>query len=172
MMKMTLDFISKQDLKEVLSKNWLTHDAMWFALSVETIGMEKTNAINRKAAHSMAQIEAKRMSKVFNIGKITNVQELKGFMEKTLNIVSGEFMKYDYKIIDERTIIFDSLNCFAYEGVNKLGVISDYECGIFERIEGWFDYFNIRYTKEPNEIKCLMHLYGSCSKKYTFTFSN
>ena len=170
MMIMTLDFISKQDLKEVLSKTWLTHDAMWFALSVETIGIEKTNSINRKAARRMSQIEAKRLSKVFNIGKITNVKELIGFMQKALNIVGGEFMKYEYKIIDERTIIFDTTKCFAYEGVSKLGVISGYECGVFERMEGWFDFFNISYNKEPNEIKCLMYLHGACSKKYSFSF--
>ena len=39
---MGLELISKQDLKELLSKNWLTHDAMWFALTLETVGISKT----------------------------------------------------------------------------------------------------------------------------------
>ena len=30
--------------------------------------------------------------------------------------------------------------------MKKLGLLPEYECGIFERIEGWFDAMGLRYT--------------------------
>ena len=168
---MALDFISKEDLKEVLSKNWLTHDAMWFALSVESIGIEKTNEINKKAARNMAIVEAKRLSKVLKIENISSIKELITFMDKAFAIIVGEFMKGSYKQEDDNKLIFETKKCFAYEGVSKIGVIGDYDCGIFERIEGWFDFFKIHYSKETDEAKCLMYLRGDCVKVYTFDFS-
>lgn len=168
---MSLDFISKENLKEVLSKGWLTHDAMWFSLSVETFGIEKTNIINRKSAHSMAVIEAKRFSKAINIQKFSNMLELIDFLDKIFTIIVGDFMNGTYKQIGDNKILFETTKCFAFEGVSKIGVISDYECGIFERIEGWFDYFKISYSKKPNDLKCLMHKYGECLKEYTLKFS-
>jgi len=50
-------------LKELLIKNWMTHDAMWFYHSVQSFGMEKTNVVNRAAVRSMAGVEIKRLRK-------------------------------------------------------------------------------------------------------------
>lgn len=166
-----MNSVTKEDLKEILGKNWLTHDAMWFAISVQTIGIKKTNLINRKAVRSMARIEAKRLSKLLNVSKINSINELVAFFVNSLELIGGDFFSCDYKIIDENCMNFYTRKCFAFEGVSKLGVISDYECGIFDRIEGWLDFFNISFSKEPNELKCLMHLNGECVKTYTFNFN-
>jgi hypothetical protein len=162
--------ISKNDLKDILSKNWLTHDAMWFAISVETLGMKQTNFINRKAARNMAKIEARRLSKLFNVKTIVKAQDLISFFDNTFSLIGGDYIICQYELISDSTIRFKTKKCFAFEGVSKLGVISEYECGIFERLEGWFEFFNLSYTKIPDDISCLMYKNGSCVKEYTFSF--
>jgi hypothetical protein len=55
--------LSKNELKEILNKNWMTHDAMWFYNCLQEFGIEKTNKINKAAIRDMAVIEIKRIQK-------------------------------------------------------------------------------------------------------------
>ena len=34
--------LEKNELKELLNKNWMTHDAMWFYNCLQECGIEKT----------------------------------------------------------------------------------------------------------------------------------
>jgi hypothetical protein len=45
-----------------------------------------------------------------------------------------------------------------------------YECGIMDRVESWFDSLGIRYEVKPKVIKCMMHTEGECYRDYTFFF--
>ena len=54
--------------------------------------------------------------------------------------------------------------------MKQLGFIDQYECGIFERIEGWFDALHLKYSHIPSDELCLMHHKGSCVKDYKFSF--
>ena len=56
--------MGKRDVKELFSKNWLTHDAMWYGSSVFELGPEVANRLNKQAAKSMAAIEIKRIIKL------------------------------------------------------------------------------------------------------------
>ena len=55
--------LSKAELKELLIKCWMTHDAMWLMQTVQHCGFEKANLINKAAVRSMAQVEIKRIKK-------------------------------------------------------------------------------------------------------------
>ncbi len=57
----------EEQLKELLIKNWMTHDAMWFYHSVQEFGMEKTNVVNKAAVRSMAGVEIKRLKKAMGV---------------------------------------------------------------------------------------------------------
>ena len=119
----------------------------------------------------MAQKQPKILSKYLKYPKISSIDKIIHFMKKSFDLIGGDYIKCNYNSVDNQSIIFHTTKCFAFEGITKLGVISDYECGIFERIEGWFDYFKINYTKEPDDLACLMHKNGTCLKKY-FLFFN
>lgn len=41
-----LERLEKKEIKEILSKGWITHDAMWFAHALKDLGIEKTNAFS------------------------------------------------------------------------------------------------------------------------------
>jgi hypothetical protein len=51
---MTIASLETGQLKELLNKGWMTHDAMWFYNCLQEVGIEKTNKINRAAVKMMA----------------------------------------------------------------------------------------------------------------------
>ena len=67
-------------------------------------------------------------------------------------------------------------NCFkrsnCVEGLNylKKAVIDQYECGIYDRIEGWFEGLGIKFKVSPRIDGCLMHQGKKCVRNFTFIF--
>ncbi|MHA2030918.1 MAG: DUF6125 family protein [Candidatus Kariarchaeaceae archaeon] len=164
-----MENLSKQEVKELLNKNWMTHDAMWFKMCLNAIGIEKTNLINKKATNEMAKIEARRIKKLLGIEEIQSTNELKSFFENGLDLLKADFMQFKGEF-DDGKLIWTAKNCFAHDGIQRLGVIDKYECGIFERIHGWFDELHIDYNFEPTSVGCLMYENGNCFRTYSFKF--
>ena len=73
--------LEQKELKELLNKGWMTHDAMWFYNCLQECGIEKTNKINRAAVKAMAAVEIKRMKKALGVGDITNFDDLARFLK-------------------------------------------------------------------------------------------
>ena len=154
--------LEKDELKELLNKCWMTHDAMWFYNCLQEFGIEKTNKINKAAIRGLGPIEIKRIQKALGIGRIETFEEFKGFFNLVMEIVSGKFMKYDFSFLEKNLIHAEWRSCFAYEGMKGLGVADRYECGIMLRIEIWFDTLGIPYEVEPKVNGCMMQTEGRC----------
>ena len=162
-----IEKLSKQEVKELLNKNWMTHDAMWFRICLNELGIEKTNLINRAATREMAKIEAKRIKKLLGIEEIQTINELKLFFENGLELLKADFMDF-HGIFNKKTLTWTAKTCFAHDGVQRLGIIDKYECGIFERLHGWFDELDVEYKFDPTSSGCLMYENGHCSRTYSF----
>jgi hypothetical protein len=162
--------LEKNELKELLNKGWMTHDAMWFYHCLEELGIEKTNKINKAAIRSMGAIEIKRYQKALGGGPINTFDEMVKFFKTVMKIVSGKFMKYEFSFPEKNLIHAEWQSCFAYEGMKGLGVADRYECGIMLRIEVWFDTLGIKYEVEPKVTGCMMHTDGRCFRDYRFFF--
>jgi hypothetical protein len=160
----------KDELKELLVKGWMTHDAMWFYSCLQECGIEKTNRINKAAIRAMSAIEIKRIQKVVGAGNIETWDEFKRFFDMAMKIATGEFMKYTYSLPTNNVMHGEWESCFAYEGVKALGVIDHYECGIMLRIDTWLDTLGIKYEVEPKVTGCMMHTDGKCLRDYKFFF--
>jgi len=167
---MTIAALETKQLKELLNKGWMTHDAMWFYNSVQEIGIEKTNKINRAAVKAMAAVEMKRMKKALGVTEIKTFDQWVELFEASMYIVSGDFMKYKFVYPGQIVIHSEWLSCFAYDGVKALGVIDRYECGIMDRIEAWLDALGLKWEVEPKVTSCMMHTHGKCYRDYKFSF--
>ncbi|MCP4669191.1 MAG: hypothetical protein GY849_22895 [Deltaproteobacteria bacterium] len=164
--------IGKQALRELLSKGWMTHDAMWLYHCLQECGMEKANRINKAAVESMSQIEILRMKKALGKGDddVSSFEDLAELVTAAMDLVKADFMKFEWSIPKHNILQWKwkDRECFAYEGIKKLGVIDQYDCGIMTRIEGWFKGLGIAYTIDPPVNGCMMHEKGACSGRFEF----
>ena len=165
---MTIAMLETGQLKELLNKGWMTHDAMWFYSSLQEVGIEKTNKINRAAVRAMAAVEMKRMRKALGVTEIKTFDQLFELFEVSMYIVSGDFMKYKFYCPEQNVIHGEWLSCFAYDGIKALGVIDRYECGIMDRIEAWWDALGLKWEVEPKITGCMMHREDKCYRDYRF----
>ena len=162
------DDIAKIELRDLLVRNWMTHDAMWFAHTIQQCGIEKANLINRAAVKAMATIEAKRLKQVMQIERIENFEELQTFITVCFEIIRAPFMNFTITFPEKNLMRWEISNCFAHTGVSKLGVIDQYQCGIFDRMDGWFAALGISYSAQPQVDGCLMRQTGKCAREYRF----
>ena len=139
-----LSRINKNDLRELLVKGWMTHDAMWLYHCFDECGIEKTNRINKAAVKSMSAIEIKRVMKALGFPKDHKVEtfdELLEVVTGAFDLIRGDFMKFSFTT-PEKNILkwkWESGKCFAFEGTSNLGIIEDYDCGIMTRIEAFLE---------------------------------
>ena len=170
-----IDKIDKTELKELLIKNWMTHDAMWLYHCVTECRIDATNKINQAAVKSMASIEVQRIRKLMGIPKdkkIETMEELMVIMETAREILKGEFMDFDYSATPDGVLSWKWKKCFAYEGIKGLGLLDHYKCGILIRINSWFDTLGVKYELSPVIDKCIMHTKGSCEGEYRIFYKN
>lgn len=161
-----LDTLEKKEIKELISKGWITHDAMWFVHCLQEFGIEKTNRLNRAAIKSMATIEVGRLKKALGIKKdLGTFDELMMFLNGALELVLADFMQVKFNTPSKNILHWEMGKdaCFAYKGMCRLGISDKYECGVLHRIECWLDTLNIPYTMIPQVSKCLMHSKGACA---------
>ncbi len=165
-----LDILEKKEIKELISKGWITHDAMWFVHCLRELGIEKTNKLNRAAVKSMSAIEVGRLKKALGVttDEFTTFDELMAFIQGACEIVLADFMEVKFNSPSKNIIHWEMKknNCFAYKGMCRLGISDKYECGVLHRIESWLDTLNIPYKMSPQVTKCLMHSKGECSGEF------
>jgi hypothetical protein len=163
--------LNKEEIKELFSKNWMTHDAMWYGSCVAQLGPEKANRINKTAVRLMAAIEMKRVMKLMGQPQDAapgNFSELVEILETGFQLVQTGFMKFDFSFPEKNLLRGKFDECFAYGGVKKYGMIDDYDCGIVERVKGWLDSLGVTYNMTPDFTGCLMHQKGICEIDFRF----
>ncbi len=162
--------ISPERLKGLLIRNWLTHDAMWFAIAVDELGIEQANRLNRRAVHAMAGVEAKRIMRIMGLEEVRTGAEVRRFFESAIFLVIPSAIEFtlDWEP-GEQAVTFEITKCFAFEGVSALGVADTYECGIYERVKGWLDALGVGFEMEPDAELCTMFHEGTCRRRFALS---
>lgn len=169
-----MNFTEKKELIELLNKNWMTHDGMWFYHCLQEFGIEKANSLNKAAISTLAPIEMARLKKFLGMEKepIETFDSFQCFFEKANELFIPDFMNAEMSFPETNRMhwAFKPYQCFAYKGMVKAGVIDNYECGVIFRIECWINGLGLNYTIHPKITKCLMLTDGNCSGDITFDF--
>ena len=155
----------------LVQRCWLTHDAMWFANCIARLGIDVANDLNRAVVRDMAAVEAKRVAKLIALDAEPTHAEVHRFFDTAIALlIPAEVMSYDLTWEpDHSAVTFEVSRCFAHEGTTALGVVAGYQCGIFERIEGWMTALGVPYTMEPVVEHCTLHHDGWCHRTFRFT---
>jgi hypothetical protein len=169
---MPLRALNRKELKDLLIKNWMTHDALWYGEVALKFGMNAASPMNLKVCRKLGRIECRRLMEKKKIASPTNIAEYRELFEFAKEVFVPDFMKFQIEYPGNDTQIFHVLDCFAHRGMEKAGRIADYECGIFARIEGWLDAMGLKYDRTPDLSRCLKFKGKTCRITVTLDFKS
>ncbi|NIO04074.1 MAG: hypothetical protein GTN74_05510 [Proteobacteria bacterium] len=167
---MTLKSLNREELRAILLRNWMTHDALWYGEVALKLGMAEASPMNLRVCRKLGTIECQRLMKTLEATPPKSFDEYRQRFEMLRNVFVPDFMHLEIEYRGKDAQVFHVLDCFAHRGMKKAGTIADYECGIFERIEGWFDAMGLKYTRTPDLSRCLKFKGKECTVTIQFHF--
>ncbi len=167
---MGLANLNQEQLRSILIKNWMTHDALWYGEVASRFGMTEASPMNLRVCKKLGKIECRRLMKMVGVSTPSNMVDYRELFEFGKKVFFPDFMNVQIKYPGDDLQVFHVLDCFAYKGMKEAGVIEDYECGIFERIEGWFEAMDLIYTLTPELSRCLKFKGEDCTITVKFHF--
>jgi hypothetical protein len=161
---MLIDDLNKEDLKDLLVKNWMTHDGAWFLNTFLLFGIDEANKLNKKAIRTLAHFEVERVRKLseYSDKEVSSYEDIKIFINDAFSVLKGDFMDFKYSFPEKDRFHWEMGRCFAYEGMKKLGVQKEYECGVLYRVSCWLKELGINHKFDPPFKHCLLHSQGQC----------
>ncbi len=165
--------LGKKELQELLIKCWMTHDGIWFYHCMREFGIEKANELNLESLRSLSAIEVKRVTRALGIKNedIRSFGELRQVIDGMFDTIKGDFMDFKYSFPREDTLHWEMRRCFAFDGMKKLGVIDEYECGLLHRVRCWAEACGAECEIIPPLENCMMQTKGACAGEMRFAFS-
>lgn len=172
-MVMTLfDHLDKNQLKELIIKCWMTHDGSWFYNCAQELGIDAANKLNKAAIRTLSVIETQRIKKAMGLEKeqIITFEQLKDFIINAFSVIKGDFMEFNYSFPEKNRLRWEMTNCFAFEGMKRIGISKQYECGVIYRVSCWLDALGIKHIIKPEIDKCLLNSHEKCSGEIILNF--
>ncbi|MEJ2252003.1 MAG: hypothetical protein P8Y97_20380 [Candidatus Lokiarchaeota archaeon] len=172
---MLFDNLNKKDLKNLVVKNWMTHDdGAWFLNTYLHFGIKQANNLNKKAIKTLSKFEVNRIRNLSEGGntKISTYEELKKFIDDAFSVLKGDFMDFTYSFPRNNCIHWEMGKCFAYKGMKKLGIEKEYECGVIYRVSCWLKELGLKHNIEPKFRKCLLNFQEECKGDIIISFQN
>lgn len=171
-----LEDIGKEEIRDLLGKGWLTHDGAWFLNTAAEFGIEAANRLNRASIKTMAPLEMNRTTKMLGVDRngFESFGQFQDFMLEAMEIilpgsVFGRFRLQSpaFNVIHWQ---WDKDECFAFKGMQQIGLLDGYECGVIYRLECWLEALDLPFEVEPEFTLCIMHTKGACSGDFRFSF--
>jgi len=162
--------LDREQLRSILIKNWMTHDALWYGEVASKFGMSEASPMNLRVCRTLGRIEYGRLMKMAETGAPRDFREYHELFELGKQVFFPDFMDIEIEYPGGDSQVFHVLDCFAYKGMEKAGLLADYDCGIFERIEGWFDAMGVDYRRNPAPGRCLKFRGKECIITVNFNF--
>ena len=172
----TFRSIKKEEIRDLLGKGWLTHDGMWFYQTAKEFGIDKANGLNRAAIKSMSVLEVERLIRILGVEQpVESLDEVKKLMLNGMEItLPGSVFSRFHVTVNSKNVLqweWENKECFAYKGMERMGLLDGYECGVIYRIECWFENLGIKFNTHPTSGKCMMHEKGYCRGAFEFLFN-
>ena len=141
--------------EQLLVKCWMSHDARWFNAVAREFGMAAANRVNQAAVRDAARAEAQRVGRALGISPPKDAAGCLQAQQALIGLLGPDLLDYDAKVAGADAYRITVKRCFAHENVEKAGIASQYDCGIFARIEGWLEGMGMDHQVDPPLKGCL-----------------
>ncbi|TXT59823.1 MAG: hypothetical protein BAJALOKI1v1_1360008 [Promethearchaeota archaeon] len=147
-----LSNISTEEQKDIIRKNWLSHDAKWQISIVKNFGWEKANELNQQIAREIGKIMMYRMLNALNISKVTTIEQLKSLMWAIAHMhFPPPASNYQFEIASKSTLNIIIKKCRTHDNIIKVKAQKKYECGCFSIRSGFFDALDLQFSQKASK---------------------
>lgn len=163
--------LSKEAIRDLLGKGWLTHDGMWFIHAAAALGVDQANELNRAAIRSMSEIEVRRLIEALEVDPagLTTSGDICRFLTDGLALLLPDSVSSRIRVSVAAPatvrVEWEDGECFAYKGMKRAGLLDGYECGVLYRIVCWLEALGVRHEPDPPVGHCQMRGRGSCTSE-------
>ena len=133
----------------------MSHDARWFNAVAREFGMAAANRINQEAVREAAKIEAQRVGRALGAAPPQDAAGCLRAQAAMIGLLGPGLLDYESRVEDANTYSITVKRCFAHENVTRAGIVAQYDCGIFARIEGWLEGAGMDHQVDPPLKGCL-----------------
>jgi len=117
--------LNKSQVRDLLLKNWMTHDALWYAEVALKLGMEEASPMNLRVCRKLGQIEYKRLLKMVNTSPPDDMEQFRTLCKIGRQVFVPDFMSLEIAYPDSNLLRIHVLECFAHRGMEKAGQLSE-----------------------------------------------
>jgi len=131
--------LTPEQREKILRNVWILHDARWFLKAVEQVGFDTATKLNLAVAKSFAKTEIKQFIAETDYGEIKNIEGFKALGEILAALYFPEEHKYEFRIIDNNSLLGHVLECYVYKNVSKAGITDIHQCAAKPRFDSWLE---------------------------------
>ncbi|MFX1276433.1 MAG: hypothetical protein ACFFBP_23320 [Promethearchaeota archaeon] len=137
--------IPEKEKFNMMSKNWLSHDARWQIGSVMFLGWDKANKLNQDVTKQIGKILMFRLMNALNISQVNNFHELMLLLGTAIYLnFSVNPSNWQMEIFSNELCKVEIEKCLTFENIKRAGAIGNYDCACFALREGFFDALNLQ----------------------------
>ncbi len=113
----------------------------------ERFGPEAANELNHWAVQLVAR-RAMRLANGSPKGPLT-IEQIAEYLARAAELMwAPSMMRWEERIVDERTIEIEVTDCYAVDGLHRSGFLKDYRCACLAVRRGWFEALGIEAEQE------------------------
>ena len=113
--------LNPDQIRDILIKNWMTHDALWYAEVAHHFGMADASPMNLRVCRKLGHIECKRLMKQVDVSAPGNMTEFRELWELAERVFVPDFMTFT---VDYPGTSFFSLTDVFIKNAFVLGIKS------------------------------------------------
>lgn len=153
------------DVREDLIRTaWYSHDARWYNAVAVECGIPAANRANRRAIRDAAAVEARRLHRAIGSPPIASIDDFLAFTDEGRDIFVGPIIELSTVPRGPDTYEAEVTRCFAADQITRAGLANSYECGIFDRIQGWHEGLNLPLAEDVPSTLCHLANGNRCTR--------
>jgi hypothetical protein len=137
---------SQRDLR----RSWMQHDALWFHRVAERFGADEANRLNVTNLREIGFAEMLRFRRSCGVRRPVDEAMAIDLLSRLAQLAIGDLVDYDFTF-EYPNVAFWTTRCFAFEGVNRVGIAKAYECGPLPRVVGWLEALGFSVQSPPEK---------------------
>jgi len=129
--------LTSEQKEKILRNVWVLHDGRWFLKAIEELGFDTATKLNLAVTKSFGKTEIKQFIAQTDYGKVKNIDDLESLMEILADLYFPEEHKYEFKPLDNSSLLGHVLECYVYKNLSRAGITEIHQCAAKTRFDSW-----------------------------------